>query len=168
MILEAKERELIEKQRQINLLLDDSDEKQKLLLEALRLQGKQYLQTTVPTYVPTTTTTSTTSSTTTPFTTTSTTTTPTTTLATTQFIEIETPPEDLTEDEEFQVEIFLEMTRELVESKHKDKENLTTDHGHEDFKSVKQQDTEINSSPFNAIMNAKEAVRRTMETGAER
>ena len=35
MILEAKERELIEKQRQINLLLDDSDEKQKLLLELL-------------------------------------------------------------------------------------------------------------------------------------
>ena len=69
MILEAKERELIEKQRQINLLLDDSDEKQKLLLEALRLQGKQYLQTTVPTYVPTTTTTSTSSSSTTPLTT---------------------------------------------------------------------------------------------------
>ena len=46
----ARERELIEKQRQIDLFLDKNKEKEKLLIDALRQQGKEYLQT-VPTFL---------------------------------------------------------------------------------------------------------------------
>ena len=174
MILMAKERELIEKQRQINLLLDDKNEKERLLIEALRQQKKEEI---VPTYIPLTT-----SQAPSPRVTSTTTSTTTTTTITTTTIALEDYEEDFrsSEDEQFyddsdpldnsnfEVEIILEMTRELVEAKQKEKENVTSDKNENIIHPLKDEKPIIPSTPFEAIMNAREAVIRTMKEGTER
>ena len=66
----ALQRELLAKQRQIDSLLNQNNEKERLLIEALRQQGKGIFQTsststTVPTFIPAVTTSPTTTTTTT-------------------------------------------------------------------------------------------------------
>ena len=158
-MLQARERELIEKTRQIELLLNENNEKERLLLEALREQGKDVSTTSsvVPTFIPSTTTT-------TPAPTT------TTTASTTTFAEFEeefrnSDNHDIEEeslDDEFEVEIILQMTRELVEARQK--ELLQQSEDDEEASQV----LTTASTPFQAIMNARQAVIKTIEEGNDR
>ena len=164
----ARERELIEKQRQIDLLLDRNKEKEKLLIDALRQQGKEYLQT-VPTFIPTPTTPSPTTPTTT--TTVETTTTPLAVQVDDTFNEFQNDSEEIDADSdvnpEYEVEIVLQMTRELVEAKEKERSNKIKDS--EELITEAPEDTQSQThSTLDAIMNAREAVLRTRDSGSEK
>ena len=160
LVLQARERELIEKTRQIELLLNENNEKERLLLEALREQGKDVSTTSsvVPTFIPSTTTTPAPTTTTTP-------------ASTTTFAEFEEEfrnsdnhdvEEESLDDDEFEVEIILQMTRELVEARQK--ELLQQSEDDEEASQV----LTTASTPFQAIMNARQAVIKTMEEGNDR
>ena len=169
---QARERELIERQRQLNLLLDEKNEKEKLLIDALRERGKDATTTPiVPTFIPATT------PTTLSTTTTTTTTTSTTTLATDFEEDFGNADSTGLENEEFEVEIILQMTRELVEARQKELLQESERSGGASLENIpstelQNQKVETSSSrpntPFEAIMNAREAVIKTMEEGNER
>ena len=167
---EELQRELLDKQRQIDLLLDERKEKERLLIEALRRQSAER-QYTGPSLTPTT------STTTTLTTTVTTTVTRSTTTATTARVEefrssdVIAEEEDEEEDEDYRVEFILEMTRGLVEATHKQRQNKSVEINEfsEDLlgKSFEEK-PEKSSSPLEAIMNARDAVLRTMRSGNER
>ena len=135
LILQAKEQESIEEQRQIDLLLNQKSEKEKLVIEALiqqgLIQGPKSPDSPVPTFIPT------------PLPspvpiTTSKHTTPDTILPDFNLIEKDKSSgdyfdcsgddvidcSDSDDEDEFEVEIILDMTRELVEAKRKEKIEL--------------------------------------------
>ena len=165
LISQAREQELIEEQRQRGLLLDNKSEKERLVIEALIkqgiIQGPQSLDSAVPTFIPTTTTSPPTE--------------PTSRRTTTEAVlpdlrllreeekssgdDFERNNDDNDEDEQFEVEIILDMTRELVEAKRQEKIEL--------------EDAEQETEPpvpgsLEAIMQARAAVTRVMQAGSER
>ena len=156
----ALQRELLAQQRQIDSLLNQNNEKERLLIEALRQQGKGIFQTsststTVPTFIP--------AVTTAPTTTTSTTAESSSSdaenfneenrnLSDGEFEELD--------DSDFEVEIILEMTRELVEARR----NATpSPQDPLDTQQTTAAPATASVAPFEAIMNARAAVIRTME-----
>ena len=161
LVLQAREQELLELKRQKNLLLDQRSEKEKLVIEALIqqgiIQGPKTLNPAVPTFTPTITTTAL----------------PTTRRTTTEAIlpdlrllveEEKSSGVGFVNDEshandEFEVEIILDMTRELVEAKRQEKIE------HE--KAEKAAEPQVPQS-LEAIMRAREAVTKVMEAGSER
>ena len=163
MVLQAREQELFEVKRQKNLLLDQRSEKEKLVIEALIqqgiIQGPKTLNPAVPTFTPTITTTAL----------------PTTRRTTTEailpdlrlLVEEEkrsgvgflSSNDDSHANDEFEVEIILDMTRELVEAKRQEKIE------HE--KAEKAAEPQVPQS-LEAIMRAREAVTKVMEAGSER
>ena len=163
LVLQAREQELLELKRQKNLLLDQRSEKEKLVIEALIqqgiIQGPKTLNQAVPTFTPTITTTAL----------------PTTRRTTTEailpdlrlLVEEEkssgvgfvSSNDDSHANDEFEVEIILDMTRELVEAKRQEKIE------HE--KAEKAAEPQVPQS-LEAIMRAREAVTKVMEAGSER
>ena len=157
----ALQRELLAKQRQIDSLLNQNNEKERLLIEALRQQGKGIFQTsststTVPTFIPAVTTAP-------PTATTSTT-------AESSSSDVENFNEENRnlsdgefeelDDSDFEVEIILEMTRELVEARR----NATPSPQEPlDSQQTTAAPATASVAPFEAIMNARAAVIRTME-----
>ena len=164
----------LQREREMALLLDQRNEKERLLIEALREQSRQR-QAVVS--IPTTTSTTTTTTTT-------------TTTATTRLHAPTTPPiytttrnviEDFRssafvedneqeEEEEFKVEIILEMTRELVEATHKQRKNLTEERKEFSGEIIGKSFEEKPERPtaLEAIMSARNAVLRTMRAGNDR
>ena len=154
----ALQRELLAQQRQIDSLLNQNNEKERLLIEALRQQGKGIFQTsstTVPTFIPAVTTTTTTT---------------TSTTAESSSSDAENFNEENRnlsdgefeelDDSDFEVEIILEMTRELVEARR----NATpSPQDPLDTQQTTAAPATASVAPFEAIMNARAAVIRTME-----
>ena len=154
----ALQRELLAKQSQIDSLLNQNNEKERLLIEALRQQGKGIFQTsststTVPTFIPAVTT--------------STTTTTTTEASNSDVENFNEENRNLSDgefeeldDSDFEVEIILEMTRELVEARR----NATPAPQEPlDTQQTTAAPVPASVAPFEAIMNARAAVIRTME-----
>ena len=153
----ALQRELLAKQSQIDSLLNQNNEKERLLIEALRQQGKGVFQTststTVPTFIPAVTT--------------STTTTTTTEASNSDVENFNEENRNLSDgefeeldDSDFEVEIILEMTRELVEARR----NATPAPQEPlDTQQTTAAPVPASVAPFEAIMNARAAVIRTME-----
>ena len=152
------QRELLAKQSQIDSLLNQNNEKERLLIEALRQQGKGIFQTsststTVPTFIPAVTT--------------STTTTTTTEASNSDVENFNEENRNLSDgefeeldDSDFEVEIILEMTRELVEARR----NATPAPQEPlDTQQTTAAPVPASVAPFEAIMNARAAVIRTME-----
>ena len=160
-MLAAREQEQLEEQRQRNLLLGQRSEKERLVIEALIhhgiIQGPSDPDSAVPTFIPTTTPTSV----------------PTTSRTTTEAVlpdlrlaseKDKSSGDEFIKDDEFEVEIILDMTRELVEAKRQEKIALEI---------AEQAEEVIISQPrvpesLEAIMRAREAVTRVMEAGRER
>ena len=152
------QRELLAKQSQIDSLLNQNNEKERLLIEALRQQGKGIFQTsststTVPTFIPAVTT--------------STTTTTTTEASNSDVENFNEENRNLSDgefeeldDSDFEVELILEMTRELVEARR----NATPAPQEPlDTQQTTAAPVPASVAPFEAIMNARAAVIRTME-----
>ena len=165
---EELQRELLEKQREIEMMLDERNEKERLLIEALRKQsaerqGPAILALTPRTTTPTTTTTATTRSTT-------------TTVTTTARQEVEefsssAVVEEEIEEEDYKVEIILEMTRGLVEATHQQRLNRSEERNEfseELFGKSFPEKAEKVGTPLEAIVNARDAVVKTMRSGNER
>ena len=170
LISQAREQQLIEEQRQRDLVLDQKSEKERLVIEALIqqgiIQGPKAPDPAVPTFIPKTRTTPTTV--------------PTTRRTTTEAIlpdlrllreeenssgssDSEISNNDSDDNDEFEVEIILDMTRELVEAKRREKislESAKTGHSGQEEAPV--------SGSLEAIMGARAAVTRVMEAGSER
>lgn len=165
LISQAREQELIEEQRQKDLLLDQRSEKERLVIEALIqqgiIQGPKVPDLAVPTFIPTTRTTPPSV--------------PTTRRTTTEAVlpdlrllreeekssgaaDPERSNNASGDNDEFEVEIILDMTRELVEAKRQEKIELEA------------AETEHSLVPgsLEAIMGARAAVTRVMEAGGER
>ena len=157
LILQAREQELLEVNRQKNLLLDQKSEKERLVIEALIQQGiiQGPKDPAVPTFTPTTTTAL-----------------PVTRRTTTEAIlpdlrllgeEEKSSEKDYVsskdDNDEFEVEIILDMTRELVEAKRQEKIELEN--------AEKVQEPQVPQS-LEAIIRAREAVTKVMEAGSER
>ena len=158
LILQAREQELLELKRQKNLLLDQKSEKERLVKEALIqqgiIQGPKAPDPAVPTFMPTTTTAL-----------------PTSTEAILPDLRLLVEEEKSSGDDfvssnddshandEFEVEIILDMTRELVEAKRQEKIELE--------KAGKAAEPQVPQS-LEAIMRAREAVTKVMEAGSER
>jgi len=160
----------LQREREIALLLDQRNEKERLLIEALRKQSRQRQGVVI---LPSTSTTSTTTTTTTTATTTPTT--PPIYTTTRNVIEdfrssafVEDNEQE--EEEEFKVEIILEMTRELVEATHKQRENLTEERKEFSGEIIGKSFEEKPERPtaLEAIMSARNAVLRTMRAGNDR
>ena len=159
LISQAREQQIIEEQRQRGLLLDNKSEKERLVIEALIkqgiIQGPQSPDSAVPTFIPTTTTTSPPTE-------------PTSRRTTTEAVlpdlrllreeEKSSGDEDSDEDEQFEVEIILDMTRELVEAKRQEKIEL---------ENAEPAEPPVPGS-LEAIMRARAAVTRVMQAGSER
>ena len=151
----ALQRELLAKQSQIDSLLNQNNEKERLLIEALRQQGKGVFQTStsVPTFIPAVTT--------------STTTTTTTEASNSDVENFNEENRNLSDgefeeldDSDFEVELILEMTRELVEARR----NATPAPQEPlDTQQTTAAPVPASVAPFEAIMNARAAVIRTME-----
>ena len=172
LISQAREQELIEEQRQKDLLLDQKSEKERLVIEALIqqgiIQGPKAPDLAVPTFIPTTRTTPPSV--------------PTTRRTTTEAIlpdlrllrEEEKSSGDDSErsnnandcNDEFEVEIILDMTRELVEAKRQEKIELEAAET-EQSELVEEGEAPVSGS-LEAIMGARAAVTRVMEAGSER
>ena len=168
LISQAREQQLIEEQRQRDLVLDQKSEKERLVIEALIqqgiIQGPKAPDPVVPTFIPTTRTTPV----------------PTTKITTTEAIlpdlrllreeenssgssDSEISNNDSDDNDEFEVEIILDMTRELVEAKRQEKISLeSAETGHSE-----QEEAPVSGS-LEAIMGARAAVTRVMEAGSER
>ena len=169
----------LQREREIALLLDQRNEKERLLIEALRNQSRQR-QGIVLSQTTSTTTTTTTTTTTRVTTTLHSTTTPpiyTTTrneieeFRSSAFVENnEHQEEENEEEEEFKVEIILEMTRELVEATHKQRENVTQEREEFSGEIIGKSFEEKPERPtaLEAIMSARNAVLRTMRAGNDR
>jgi len=160
------QRELLEKQREIEMMLDERNEKERLLIEALRKQAAERQG--PPILAPTLRTTTTT-------TTTATTQSTTTIATTTTREEIEdfrsldvVEEEGDEEDENYKVEIILEMTRGLVEATHQQRLNSSEERTEFSEDLFGKPFPEKPATPLEAIVNAREAVLKTMRSGNER